>query len=593
MPRPFLYAIPLLNGGLNESSPEMIEDSESAQLDNWYVDGVSVFQRPGLELLGGPHTEEILHVALYDPDPSVAGDEIVLLFCKSTIAKLDGTAITLLTVADSRVYPSSTNRWWAAQYNDEMFACQKGNAGVKRIFGSSVIEAGIEAPTVEPTVIDGGPGKKLPGTYRWVYRFFNQNTGARGNWSPFSKELELEELRQGGMSEIAVSGNPQVNARQIGATQPNGGVIFLVGQINDNVSTTFLENALSPEEYGEAGLDVLGNQVTDVSHGRPPDQATALEIHKERLFVMNKRGLHWSEPGLMQSFKAASFLPITRGTGVFSWDGHGLVLPAEKDTQILLGDTPSDWRVELLSKNHGSPAGRSLAVGDGILFWYTGVNIVASDGSAPRILPNIQRVRATLDSIPNASKDDVIGETIPSRGWYMLSVPTATVRKVIVFDYRAGKFVGVFPSGPKTIVRLLRENATQDRVYAAFPSNFNLYDYLQGTTDDGTVITATLKTKNFGQENQGTLKGTRRVNILSPAIDGTIQIRVLHDGAVVATRSGLSLNSAGWKRFGVSASGQPGSLVQVELEYAGTVQCRLDQLQIEGVLLSGRRPIPA
>ena len=593
MPRPFLFSIPDLTGALNEAAAEQIQDNELAQLDNFFVDGPSIFQRPGQELLGGPHTEEILSVALYDPDASVAGDEIVILGCRSTIAKLDGTAITPLTVADGRIYPSSINRWWFQQYNDELFGCQKGNAGVKRIFGFRVTGAGSAAPTVAPPVIDGGPGKKTAGTYRLAYRFFNQQTLARGNWSPFSKAIEIGDNIQLAMSDIGVSLNPQVNARQIGATQPDGGVIFLVDQINDNVSTTFLENALSPDEYGEAGLDALGNQVTDINHGLPPAQAEALEIHKERLFVLNKRGLHWSEPALMQSFKATSFLPVTRGTGVLSWDGHGLVISAEKETQILLGDTPGDWRLELLSKNHGTPAGKSLAVGDGILFWYTGVNLVASDGSAPQILPNIQRVRTTLDSIPDADKGDVVGETVPSRGWYMLSVPTTTTRKVIIYDYRAGKFVGVFPSGPKTIARLLRENATEERVYVAFDGDFNLFDYLQGTTDDGTVITATLKTKNFGQENQGTLKGTRRVNILCPATDGTIQIRVLHDGVAVATRSGLSLNSAGWKRFGLSASGQPGALVQVELEYAGTVQLRLDQMQIEGVLLTGRRPVPA
>lgn len=595
MSRPFIFSVRDLTGGLNESSAEKIADNEFAQLDNWFVNGPSVFQRPGYALLGGAHSEEILSVALYDPDQTVSDDELVILGCRSTLAKLDGTAISLLTVADGRVYPDNANRWWFIQYNDEMFGCQKNNGGVKRIFGSSAMEAGIDAPSVEPTVIDGGPGKKLQGKYRLVYRYFVTQTGARSNWSPLSKELEILENRALSMSDIGTSSNPQVNARQIGATQPDGAVIYLVGQIDDNVTTTFRENALSPDEYGEADVDVLGNPITDTRHGLPPDQAWALELHKERLFVLGKLGLYWSEAGRMQSFKGTSFLPVNRGTGVIHWEEHGLVITTEKNAQILLGDTPSDWRTDTgnLSREHGCPAGKSLAIGDGILFWYTGVNIVGSEGGAPSILPQIERVRTTLDAIPEADKADVVGATIPSRGWYVLSVPPDSARKLIVYDYRAGKFVGIFPSAPKTIARLLRESATQERIYAAFPSDFNLYNYLSGTDDAGSAITATFRTKNFGQENPGVFKVTRRIGVLCPATNGTLTLRIYHDGSLVTTRTGLSLNKAGWKRFGVNTSGQPGTLVQVGVEYAGSVQLRIDELQIEGALIHGRRAIPA
>jgi hypothetical protein len=91
MPRQFIFSVPDMVGGLNESAEEMIADNEFAQLDNWYVEGPSVWQRPGYALLGGPHTEEILTVFLYDPNVSVSDDEIVLLGCRSSLAKLSGT----------------------------------------------------------------------------------------------------------------------------------------------------------------------------------------------------------------------------------------------------------------------------------------------------------------------------------------------------------------------------------------------------------------------------------------------------------------------------------------------------------------------
>jgi hypothetical protein len=435
------------------------------------------------------------------------------------------------------------------------------NGGVKRIFGSSASEAGIVAPATAAIVVNGGDGKKSAGAYRLAYRYYNTVTGARSNWSPLSKELVIADDQQLEMTEIGTSTDPQVNARQIGATQPDGAIIYLVGQIDDNSTTTFIENALSPEEYGEADVDVNGNPVTDVRHGMPPDQAWAIELHKERAFVLNKDGVFWSEPGLMQSFFSGSYLPVIRGTGLLSWEDHGLVIATEKRAMILLGDTPSDWRIGKLSEDHPCPAGQSMAVGDGTLFWY--------------------------------EKSDVVGETIPKRGWYTLSVPTDTVRKLIVYSYKENKFVGVFPSGPMTVARLLREQATEERIYVAFEGDNNLYRYLTGTDDDGVAITATLRTKNFGQENHAVQKGTRRVNVLCPQTNGTLTIRVYHDGTLVTTRTGLTLNKAGWKRFNVNTVGQPGNLVQIGLEYAGSTQLRLEQMQIEGVLIHGRRPTPA
>lgn len=593
MPRPFVYDVSSLAGGLNLTAAEMIGDSEAVQLDNFYVKGPSLFQREGYTEIAGPHTEEILSVALYDPDPTISNDELIILGCRSSLAKVSGANIVLLTVADGRVYPDSENRWWFVQYNDELFGCQKGNGGVKRIYGSAVIEAGIVAPATEVTPGDGGAGKKLAGVYRFAVRYYNRTTGARSNWSPLSKPLTIIDNQQVLLTNVPVSSNPQVNARQIGATAPDGAIIYLVGQIDDNVTTTYLENALSPDEYGEADVDVNGNPTTDTRNGPPPDQAWALEKHKERLFVLNKDGLFWSEPAYFQSFKATSYFPLVRGTGLLAWDQHGLVIATEKDAQILLGDTPSDWRIDLLSREHGCPAGKSMAIGDGTLFWYTGTNIVASSGGAPAILPGIERIREFLDDISDADKADVIGETIPSRGWYVLSADTSTGRVAIIYDYKENRFAGVIPDAPKTIVRLLSEQAKVDRVYAAFDDVYDLYDFLTDTTDDGTAITANLKTKNFGYETQGMSKITRRVNILCPRTNGTVTLRVYHDGTLVTTRSGLSVNSNGWKRFGVNTSGQPGALVQIGLEYSGTTQLRIDQLQIEGVLIQGRRPIPA
>jgi hypothetical protein len=589
--KPFLQDIPDLLGGLNESASGNIADNEFAVLQNFHVDTLGLIQREGTTELAGPHpaSEEILGVFRYAP--SFNPTETTLLGCEASIAKVNGTAIEALSIADGHVYQTSAERWWGEQYNDEFFMCQKGQGGVKRLYGDSVMEGGIPAPTTAPNAVAGGSGsgKKIAGQYFLAFRYFNSITGAKSKWSPLSKGVTIADLEKINVSAITSSDSRQVNSRQIGATYPldataTSGVIYVVGQINDNSSTTFEENALSPDEYGEADVDVGGNITTDIRHGPPPDQAWALEIHKERLFVLNKDGISWSEAALPQSFKATSFLPFAKGTGLLSWDQHGLVLFSEERVKILLGDTPSDWRIDTLSEQHRCPAGKSAAVGDGTLFWYTGTNIVASGGGAPTILPRIERIRVTLDSIPDADKDDVIGETIPAKGWYVLSVPTSDGRKVIVYDYVKSAFA-VFPAGPKTLARLFADNG-EEAIYAAFANDDTLYEYLSGTTDNGTPVTAKLRTKAYGA--QGAHHITRRVLIDCPATNGTVTVRVYHDDVLVATRAGVSLNKAEVKRITVAATGRPGATVQVELEYAGTARLHIDALQVEGVDLRRR-----
>lgn len=580
MGKPFLAVIESLAGGLNESAAEQIQANELALCNNLYADGPSLKQREDDEEVAGPYTEEILSVFRYKP--SFDSVQTLLLGCASSVARVVDEDIEAIEVSDGRVYQESVYRWFGKRYKDEFFLCQRNNGGVKRMYGASIQEAGITAPLTPPTAADVGPGKKIAGVYRFAFRYYNTTTGARSNWSPLSTEVEIADNHRVLMQSITPSTNPQVNARQIGATKPGGAVVYLVGQINDNVSTTFYENAIDPDEYGEADIDLNGQPTTDLRNGNPPSQAWALEVHKERLVVGNGDGISWSEAGLPQSFKAASFIPVSKLTGLLSWDLHGLVIPTEENVEILLGDTPSDWRKDVLSGQHRCPAGKSMAIGDGTLFWYTGVNIVASGGGAPTILPRIERIRETLDSIPDAQKYDVVGGTIPGKGLYILSVPTDDGRKVIVYDYVQSSFA-VFPDGPKTLDLILGDDGSET-VYAAFEDpDFSLYTFL--TADTG-AKTARLRTGKIGGQDSHRI--VRRVSVHGPAANGTATLRIYADDVLVATRSGISMNKAEPKRITVRSSSRPGSFVQADLEYSGTDRWQVDRLQLEGVELRRR-----
>lgn len=578
MGKPYVFDLEDLNGGLNESAPESIGDREASTLENLYVDGSGLTQAPGKVALSTAYTERINSIARYNP--SFLDEEFTILGCASSVARLVGTTITTIDVADGRIYPTLDYRWWFRQYNDEMFACQRGNGGVKRIYGDSIMEAGIPAPATAPLVIDGGAGQKTTGEYAIAISYYNTVTGAESNLSSPSKPITIADNHSLAVSAIPVSPSQQVTARRIYCTLPDDlGSYYLVGQIDDNVTTTYLENAKPPDEYGAAH---------DGAKGLPPPQAYALEIYKERLFVVDKDGFYWSEAAAPQNFKATNYYPIAKGSGYYTtglkfWEDHGLIIMAQDKPYILKGNTPSDWTVEVLAEAHGSPAGQSITVGDGVCYWYTGVNFVRSGGTSAEILPGIERIRDTLDDIPEAQKFDVQGDTIPSKGWVVWTVPTsAGTRKIVVYDYRKDAFT-VLTGAPDTIKRFVRDDQTEV-LLAAFDATDILYEYLTGTAGMGT---AKWRSKAFRHGTDGVGGIVRRVSIDCPRTNTTVTIRVINDinGTVVTSRN-VSLYRHGWKRFGVATT--PGKFFQIEIEHSGTVPLVLNKLQIEGVTL-GRR----
>src|SRR5512143_2455679 len=248
MGKPFVFDIQDLGGGLNEKAADTIADREMSTLRDFYVRGTSLLSREGRVAIANAYTERINAIARYNP--SFTEDEFTVVGGASSIARLVGEILTALPPSNA-VYPTLTTRWWFRQYNDELFACRRGNGGVKRLYGDAHDEAGIPAPSVAPQVTDGGDGQKPTGSYLVAYSFYSTVTGAESNLSPISKECIIGDLHRLSVAAIGVSMSLQVNARRIYATLPDTpGTLYLVGQIDDNVTTTFTENALPPADYG-------------------------------------------------------------------------------------------------------------------------------------------------------------------------------------------------------------------------------------------------------------------------------------------------------------------------------------------------------
>ena len=579
--KPFVLDLSDLGGGLNEGEADSIADREAAVLQNLYMKHrTSLWSREGRVAIASAYSETINAIARYNP--TFIDEEYTILGGAASVARLVGNVVTALSVADGLVYPTLTTRWWFRQYNDEMFACQKGNGGVKRIYGDSIINAGIAAPSLQPQILDGGAGQKTAGEYWLGYTFYNTLTGAESNISPISKSVTIVADHQIAVQSIGVSTSLQVNARRIYVTLPDDeGTLYLVGQINDNVTTVFTENTLPPDDYGAA---------YDGANGLPPPQAHALETGKERLYVTDGKGIYWSEVGKLQSFKATSYYPVSRDdgyevVGLCWWEDHGLVMVKQNLCQLLRGSGPSDWEPIRLSGEHGSPAGQSLVVADGVLYYYTGTNFVRSGGGSVEIIPNVDNVRQTIESIPDAYKGDVQAEVLPARKWVVWTVQTDAGRVMLVYDYGIGAWT-TMTSAPYTIKRLVKSDQSEVLLSSWYSENI-LREYLTGTTDDGAAISCLWRSKAFGD---GTARTFQIVSLATPRINGSITVRIINDqnGTALASRT-ISLNTADqWKRVRLPAAGYPGYQQQLELAYSGTAQLKISQIQIKGTQLPRR-----
>ena len=104
----------------------------------------------------------------------------------------------------------------------------------------AVTQWGINAPGLNPSLAAGAAGA-LNGTYKYRVTFKNTVTGTRSNPSPDDIEITVANL-QVNLSNIPISSDAQVNAREIFRTAAGGAILFKVDQINDNTTTVFTDN---------------------------------------------------------------------------------------------------------------------------------------------------------------------------------------------------------------------------------------------------------------------------------------------------------------------------------------------------------------
>lgn len=117
-------------------------------------------------------------------------------------------------------------------------------------------------------IIGGGGG--LLGDYKYHVTFRNTVTNSRSNSNPTAVEVTAVERQNVSLAALPISGDAQVDQREIWRTVGNGTLFFRIGTVDDNSTLTFTDNVA--DYYGldsAAGAVVMENLELQLDNDPP------------------------------------------------------------------------------------------------------------------------------------------------------------------------------------------------------------------------------------------------------------------------------------------------------------------------------------
>lgn len=590
-----------LGGGLNEQPAAGILDSEFAELENFYTLGKKIVRRKGVaKLTDAAWTQDLTGLVAYRRAEQITIPEedrwLLLAGARDAILRLDGALLTPLTNLNAAL-PLNDNPWHFRQFEDEVFGVRKqditevsvGNGRLKRVNQANFGDAGIAAPPVGPTVVDGAAGLVEAGNYYYVVTYYNSLTGAESNPSPASAVL----AHAGGFRVTVTIGSAsadlQVDKVRIYRTLPNQtGEYYFVDQVANG---TALYDDNKP-------LDSLGRTVS-FSNGLPPGSLEGLEVFEERMWLHDGKSVFFSPIGLPQSYDPLDVIPAYKNDGhkIVALCAHGtqLMIPKTNAIHYVTGFGRSSFDLQTLSHHHGCAAGRTFKSVEGFLFWLAEDNVYASDGSSRPVAISTPKVRRTLDAIPAAQRALATAWVVPSQSLYVLSIPgvSDSVGNVVMLAYNWksdswATFRQASQLAPSFVLEAY-DNSYAEVHYAIYYDG-HVYQWNTGRTDNGTLIPAFLTTKAF--QRGGKQLGVRTASILCPAVLADVSLQVYNDGGVIlpSTPRDVSLDRGdGWKDYNLSSMGRLASEVQLHLSYIAEPDLEIEGLAINAMAFDRRR----
>lgn len=580
MSEPTKYDLLAWDGGLNDGIPAThIQDNELQSVQNFYPWGRRLIRRKGtVKLTTSPYQYNMTGLFAfktgYGEWLSVAGTRQDFARYNPVLKRME----QITHVISGTLFTDDPALWSWVQYKSVCYGARENSGTIKRTDGILVGDSGISGPVTAPTLAEGDAGALGAGDYYGVVTFANVASGTESDFSEESVKLTLGADKRIDWSDIPVSTNFQVTARNLYRTfAGQRGEYFFVTQLPNNVDTTYEDNVTEVDMGEPVSLD----------NGLPPFSIKALALFKERCFATDGRDLFMSRAGYPEQFAEDFFIPV------FPDDGHvvrgllsfGDILFLGKTNKVhfLAGTDESDFEIHTLSDTHGVAGGQTMKAFEGSAMWLGLDDFYRTDGTSV-VGVGSPYVRSFLDTVADSEKKNTQSWLLPKLKWYVTTFPE-TGREV-VYDYGSGTWT-IFKRGslnaPVYGADFYDENYGH-KIYNVFADG-NLYEWNTGTTDYGENIVAKARGKDFGFDTNALLKVMRNVHLLSTNVPGgTITARIFRDGndSAIVTRAGISLDRPRkWKNLKVSNLRNAGTTVSLELEYSDEPEFEVSGLAFE------------
>ena len=339
-------------------------------------------------------------------------------------------------------------------------------------------------------------GGKLTGRFKYVVTYMRSgNFQVESNPSPESNSITVQNSKIK-LTNIPVSSDPKVDKKRIYRTTENGEIFFWVDDI-DNEDTEYIDN-----------ITELGDQVSYERY--PPPPAIAVEVWDDRVWFVPKTDrnqLHFTNKGSAEEMAHDNII-LVRGKesdeimalkAFKVGDNESLYVLKHKSLWRLDKIGESSYEVIKLPFKIGTDAPATVDCSSGLMMWLSKRKIEVFNGLSILEESVLDLIPETMKTINQDALSKAFAKTSDKEGEYWLAVPTNNSTEpdlVIVFDYIRGKTT--LYRFPKNLTAMANINDPYSKLqFITGSSDGNLYIQDSGYTDDGEIIEAEFKTKQY------------------------------------------------------------------------------------------------
>jgi len=360
-----------------------------------------------------------------------------------------------------------------------------GGGDLFKINTSAVVNQwGIDAPADGSFTASAGVAGVLTGTYQYLVTFRNETDGTRSNANPTAQSVTLS-AQKADLTNIPLSGDPQVTAREIWRTTAGGASFFLLHTILNNTVTSYEDNTA---DTALTGLEL------PLDNDPPADTYADCEgPHDGRMWWCRDSGtgkkgrVYYSAQGRPESVEG--FLDVTNDDDPtqkgIAWNGRFYVFTQTGIHEIIGGGAESIFTA--------SQVGNAIGTSQPFTVIKTNFGIIYQANDSIRLFDGVNSTSLGIEAIESIFRGETIAGIADFNGIvatfgadeYTVSDQVAT----LAYDFRRNRWreIGI---GAKA----LHYDQETSKLFASFNDKVLILENENTSDDNGTAISFEIET---------------------------------------------------------------------------------------------------